>query len=765
MNRQLLIFSLLFFWGFTSKAQENIPSAGWLKNQNCKLSVRINRYEYEKYNRRVSEKSVSIDSDTLSFENIKFLILKKENTIEGNSNVKEFEVSFKCIKGSIQQASLSLDFTFSNWSSENYVLMPGVVYNGNKFKVYKSPDWFPFVSDPRYVGANVEPIATDIPRLDREGGVSRIQMRSGHMTTPSIGFHSPKLKKGFWLLTEQGNQLGDYGIDIEENRKRTEATISITAPVVREVYRYKHMNNQFPSSDSSANFKEGDEIKIRFRMYFFESQSVQTLFDKFLNLRKDFTGKEKLSNSYPYSNTFSILEKKYNLDNWDEKIGYYKLRPEFLVNWQIGWMGGAIFTYSLLLEGNKESKERVLKMMDWLFTKGISPSGYFWDSSIDGIKFHGIYKDIPIADSITLVRCNGDGLYYAVKHFMAMKKLGIPVKPFWEEKTKGVANAFIKTWNTDHQLGQYVSQFNGRVVVGNSTSGAIVPAALVLASNYFNDAHLLSIAEEMGEHFYQLYTKKGLTYGGPGDALQNPDCESSFGLVESFVLLYEKTQNKKWLIYAEQAANQFSTWVLSYNFKFPSSSFYGKMGIKPMGAVFANPQNGTGTPAICTYSGASLLKLYRATGNLKYAELLQDIAHNIPQYLSHPDRKLNPDHIGWMSERVVTADWLEEIGEIGLMSTWPEASLAVSYCELPGVYINTLSDLTIDYDNVESKIIKSTKDYLLVSIKNPTKLQASVKLFTDNQKTMLKPMGELAFSDMETIVLKPNETKIIKKKK
>lgn len=110
--------------------------------------------------------------------------------------------------------------------------------------------------------------------------------------------------------------------------------------------------------------------------------------------------------------------------------------------------------------------------------------------------------------------------------------------------------------------------------------------------------------------------------------------------------LYEATADRKWLDYAEQAAKQFSIWVMSYNFKFPETSYYGKWGMKPMGAVFANPQNGTGTPAICAYSGASLLNLSRYTGNMFYAGLLMDIAHNLPQYLSTPDQMVNPNHEG-----------------------------------------------------------------------------------------------------------------------
>jgi len=423
-------------------------------------------------------------------------------------------------------------------------------------------------------------------------------------------------------------------------------------------------------------------------------------------------------------------------------------------------MGGAIFTYPLLLEGKKESQDRVLRMMDWLFDKGISPSGYFWDSSIDGKQFHGIYREIPVADSVTLVRCNGDGLYYAIKHFQVMKKLGIPVKAKWEEGTRSVANAFLKTWGADGQLGQYLSQYSGRVVVGRSASGAIVPAALIQASKYFQDKGMLQKACEMGEYFYRNFTKKGITYGGPGDALQNPDCESSLGLVESYTQLYESTGDRKWLNYAEQAAKQFSTWVMSYNFKFPETSYYGKWAMKPMGAVFANPQNGTGTPAICAYSGVSLLNLSRYTGNMFYAGLLMDIAHNLPQYLSTPDRMVNPKHEGWMCERVVTADWLEDIGEIGFMSTWCEASMALTYNEVPGIYINAASGKLLSFDNIEAKIVKILPKYIELQLNNPTKQLANIKVYLDEKGSMGKSIDGLGTFTM--VSLKPGESRVAK---
>jgi hypothetical protein len=431
MNFCKPIFGSLFFTCFALGIYGQAPVTktdfqDWLKSNHCEIKIRLNKYDYSHYNSKEAYDSEPIGSGKLALQDAKFDVSYSVAEIPENADTREVTVVYHCTDGKINEASLSVDLNFTAWSSDNFVLMPGVVYDGNKpFKVWKSPDWYPFITDTRYIGPDKEPFVTDIPRLSRDGGVSRIQMRSGHMTTPSIAFQSPSQKRGFWLLTEQGTRLGDNGIDIEENRLRTEAKITLTAPVVREVYRYHHMNNQFSSSDPSASFKKGDELTLRFRLYFFDAPEIQTIFDSFAEIRKALPADRELSVSYPFSNTFEIQEKKFNRDNWDEEAGFYKLRPDFFAyKWQIGWMGGAIFTYPLLLHGNKQTQERVIRSLDWLFDNGISPSGYFWDSSIDGKEFHGIYREIPVADTVALVRGNGDGLYYAIKHFQVMKKLG-----------------------------------------------------------------------------------------------------------------------------------------------------------------------------------------------------------------------------------------------------------------------------------------------------------------------------------------------------
>lgn len=111
--------------------------------------------------------------------------------------------------------------------------------------------------------------------------------------------------------------------------------------------------------------------------------------------------------------------------------------------------------------------------------------------------------------------------------------------------------------------------------------GLLWPAAMVLAGQYFDNKEYIRVALESAEYYYRQFTCLGVTCGGPGDALQNPDSESSYSLVESFALLYELTGEKKWLKYASDAARQFSTWVVTGDYSFPEQSLFGKTASIP----------------------------------------------------------------------------------------------------------------------------------------------------------------------------------------
>lgn len=425
-----------------------------------------------------------------------------------------------------------------------------------------------------------------------------------------------------------------------------------------------------------------------------------------------------------------------------------------------------ISTYPLLVAGSDQTRQNVVRNFDWLFPNGISPSGFYWDMGKDGTVWYGGDIRKPHTGNWHLIRKSGDAVFYIVKQFRQMEKLGISVKPAWKTGNQRVCDALVQLWDKNQQFGQFVDSRTGDIQVGGSASGAIIPAALVLAAAYYHQPHYLNAAIEAGDYYNRNFTQKGISCGGPGDAVQNFDSESAYALVESYVALYEATGNKKWLIIAQNAARQFASWVVSYNFHFPDTSLFGTMGIRSTGAVYANTQNKHAAPGLCTFSGVALLNLYRYTGDVFFVDLLRDIAHNLPQYMSHPARLLGNQPPGFVSERVNLTDWegTDRIGEIFPMSTWAETSLMLTTVEIPGLYVQPDKGFFVAFDNILAVVKSNNKQALTLDLTNPTALTAEVSVLAENS-TNPKPLEEPAGAGTRKITLKPGEsTRIVFKK-
>ena len=196
--------------------------------------------------------------------------------------------------------------------------------------------------------------------------------------------------------------------------------------------------------------------------------------------------------------------------------------------------------------------------------------------------------------------------------------------------------------------------------------------------------------------------------------------------------------------------------------------------MKTTGSVYANVQNKHSSPGICTLSGDSLFKLYRATGDIKYLELIKEIAHNLTQYFSRRDRpitakvgcwpgkKSDADSAsmppGWMCERVEMSDWLEPIGEIFYGSCWCEISNMLTFVEVPGLYIQNDTGFVCAIDHISVEVVKNTDDHLKMMIHNPTLCKAAVKVFLESSKDLKKPLGQNALKQCEILYIEPNAT-------
>lgn len=670
------------------------------------------------------------------------------STPSPHSDACDLQLRYEMVKGSTPRIAGGIAFQLKDWSTDHYLVMPAAIYRGNRFRSKKIP--YSPVPPKENLGPNAEPIITDIPRLAVGEGPSRIHLLSTDMATPSVGIFFPSLKKGLWIFLPIETPHGYPGVEFEESLDRRSATLSILVPGVRGHLKLEDKN----VPDRPATLRAGDSLALEVRIHAFDCPTIPALFRRFLEIRTSFLPRGGKGHAIPFSAAWSIHEAKYNRENWSETAGLYatSLTDEKTPNeWSLGWCGGHLVTHPLLVAGGELSRKRCTMNYDALFTYLQRPSGLFYEMFGKGRRLANHLERNPKLDYVkgwSFMRRQGDVLYLLLKQFDALGRLTPPiaVKPLWKEGLRRQADALVKIWRKNKQFGQWVDGDTLEVVWGGTVCGSIIPAGLALASIFFEDKKYLRVAKAAAEKYYQDFVTQGYTNGGPGDILQAPDSESAFGLLESFMVLYETTREKKWLAYAEDMAAQCSSWVVSYDFAFPKHTSFARLGMETTGTVWANVQNRHSAPGICTLSGDSLFKLYRATGNTLYLDLIRDIAHAIPQYLSREDRPIPNLEPGWMNERVNISDWENWLGrgEVFRSSCWCEVSNMLTFVEIPGLYLQPDTGLICAIDHIRAEVVSRSEEGVVLSLENPTPFDAAVNLWIEHSSERAIPLGQNA---------------------
>lgn len=689
-----------------------------------------------------------------------------------NSELETFEISLtiKLLNGCLKNINIEFILSFNNWSKENYVLIPGAVYNGNRYEV--NPSKYPPIQDnPDYMGVNAPTLITDIPHLESFGD-SSIEFHAGDMATPAVGFRDCNTKKGFFILTDQSNNHIENGLALYENSDKNIATLKIANPGVKHQKNYAHcrdrehsITTKFISEDRGIDLESGDSINLKLRAYSFDCPCIQNLFDVFFDIRKD-RSIENTREVMPFSAAWKEIEDEFNTNKWIASGGFYSMadrlgKPAFL----LGWIG--MMMYPFIINGSLLSIERSKENIEFIISKTQAPTGFYYGSA---------NEDQPVGDNFNdrnkkywcLLRKNADALLYLAKCILWLKsEEKLHRISVWKVSFRKCADAFVGLWKRYGQLGQFVDIEKGKILVGGSGSAAMAAGALAICSVVYKEKLYIDTAMEIGEYYYQHFVKKGVTNGGPGEILQAPDSESSYAMLESFVMLYETGGDKIWLTRSEEMAKQFSSWCVSYDYEFPPMSLFARLKMNTMGTVIANAQNKHSAPGICTHSGSALLRLFLYTGNKKYLELIKDIAHSITQYVSTLERPIisgdgKKQLPGWINERVNMSDWEgnKKIGEIFYGDCWCSVSMLMTYTEIPGLILQPDIGMVYAIDHIKAEVIENESGKKLVKICNPTSSIANVKVLCRNSFDREPVFMENLIKEYITIQIKPKSSMI-----
>lgn len=656
-------------------------------------------------------------------------------------------------KRDMHEVGVAVAFDRYNWCSDNYVMIPAVVYNGNRQRIVNR-EYATGLDKSDYKRKDLALTSNPIPQLSPEfGAKSRLEVNVSNAATPVITYFDRKGRQGAFLFTDQGidwqGEVKDHALIVEESADRSVASFVISAPGVRE-YKPEFIGFS-PSPDRGVSVKAGDRIVIRVDKVEFAASDVPEVLSRFMAERKRHTVEEAPRNLMPMSEVLSRMVRNIEERYYEGENGSYYC-PEN-ANWMsYGWIGGLMNTYPMLALGDDFHLQRVRNTFDFGLLNGYGKSGYYYD--VLGADKKVLYRDGAKANpGIGLTRKNADMLYWMVKQFMLLDKQGkqAAVSEEWKKQVRNLADAFVKTWQSEGTWGNYLDIESGQIAAYNTTSGAMAPAGLALASVYFQHPAYLEVAREAAAAYYKNFALVGFTSGGCGDILQNADSETAIAFLTSLMTLYETTGDDIYLKQSADLAHLCATWTVSFPYRLPANTPLAKLGANLTGAVWASTQNKHGAPGFCTQSGDALFKLYRATGDTLYADFIRDVIH------AHAEG-VQPN--GKITERLTycDADSRGSRGDGG-KTGWNETNGALMALEIPGIYVRTDLGTAYAFDHVVVKEVKKAGNAVKLVLHNPTEFDATVTLFAENGEQAAAPLGDNAFMDWkQKAVVKAGKT-------
>jgi hypothetical protein len=651
---------------------------------------------------------------------------------------------------------LAVQLDCGSWSVENYLLLPGCCYAGNRFES-RFAAYPPLLTEPADIGPHVPPIITDIPRLNRHAGPSRLEVATADLATGALAMFAPALHLGLILLVDAMSAVGPTGLTVAEGEDRRRALLHVSTPFVRHPGR----GGSEAHGPPPAPPRPGQSVTLRARLLAFPCEGVPVLLARLFSARKALNSGDLRAAPTPLSAVFADGELAASA-RWVEKPGLLAIgdRASAYTTWQNGWCGGFGLTWPLLVAGSAASRERAVRTTDFALTGGQGPTGFFHGLT-DGTHWYDDGFTAPLPGEAKraarghprwhLVRRTADSLFYLLDQLTWLESpraprdgAGVTAATIerWSKAARLAADALARLWERHRQFGQMVDVETGDLIVGGSSSAGLAPAALVRAADRFKEARYREVALESGRAFFDRFVAGGLTCGGPGDALQCPDSESAAALVESFMSLFEATGDRTWVERARTAAHLLATWVVSGD-----GEGCPVARVRMIGAVIPDAQNHAPQPGLVLLAGDALLRLARATGERGFLELLRDIVRQVARPGAPCATSRAVEQAALRS--APSARLRAEIVPDGLA----DAVKLLTATRVPGVYAQIDKGLVFAFDAVEARVKERMPGRLVLSVRNLTEADASVRVMAEMASDAERPLAPGAVLDALTVAV------------
>ena len=250
-------------------------------------------------------------------------------TAAGRADAIDLVASFRP-RGRAASAALGVRLGLGAWTREDYLVLPGAAYAGNRFES-RHLAYPPLLTEPADIGPNVPIIVSDIPRLNLRDGPSALERAAGDSAVPAAALYAPAARRGLILLFDPATPLGPTGIGVAEADDCKSATIAVTAPFAAEDRPGARSAGRSPGRRRGTLVRDGEQVSLRARLYLFDCPDVAALYAKLFAVRKDLTGPTARVHELPFSAAFAVHEERVNR-RWLETPGVFAVGARDIVD-------------------------------------------------------------------------------------------------------------------------------------------------------------------------------------------------------------------------------------------------------------------------------------------------------------------------------------------------------------------------------------------------------------------------------------------------
>ncbi len=364
-------------------------------------------------------------------------------------------------------------------------------------------------------------------------------------------------------------------------------------------------------------------------------------------------------------------------ENYNKEAGEYtnkKCQPPYdtvLKPWrnvvEIGWTGGAILAYPLVLSRyllGKEAEEPLAYAMDGeTFIDRIvacynEKSGLFYDlmttiddsgSRVNGWwTYYGLVKDCHSAYTV------GSAVHYILKTITYLQKNKHPWKKLWLDRCKKVLDTVVSLQREDGAFGYTYSIEEKKVLDWSGFAGCWFVPSLVYLAQLTKDFSYLEPAKK-ALAYYQVFVKDLNCYGSPMDTWKSIDQEGNLAFIRGCRLMYEETGEIRYLEWLKEGAEYEFLWRYAYRTRpefAPICDGWNACG----GSVtsISNPH----IHPMGVLADSDLYYLAKVTGDEYYRERALDSTAWMMQTLELYPEKTGYGRYGVLSERWCPSDGL-----------------------------------------------------------------------------------------------------------